>query len=94
MVCEKGQEEPAVHDPTLKNLQGTCERSLADHTYNSSISYTLEIDCLTIRTFRGGLSLGGFILRLLLMCKLIVDFLSGRHGIDEVLQSPLYQESV
>ena len=26
---EKGQEEPAVHDPTLKNLQGTWERSLA-----------------------------------------------------------------
>lgn len=26
---EKGQEEPAVHEPTLKNLQGTWERSLA-----------------------------------------------------------------
>ena len=27
-VWEKGQADPAVHDPTLKNLQGTCERSL------------------------------------------------------------------
>jgi hypothetical protein len=26
-VWEKGQADPAVHDPTLKNLQGTCERS-------------------------------------------------------------------
>lgn len=27
--CEKGQEEPAVQAPTLKNLQGTWERSFA-----------------------------------------------------------------
>ena len=29
MECEKGQEEPAVQEPTLKNLHGTWERSLA-----------------------------------------------------------------
>lgn len=28
-LWENGHEEPAVHPPTLKNLQGTCERSLA-----------------------------------------------------------------
>jgi hypothetical protein len=29
-VWEKGQAGPAVHDPTLKNLQGTWERSLPE----------------------------------------------------------------
>ena len=29
-MWEKGQADPAVHDPTLKNLQGTCERSLPE----------------------------------------------------------------
>ena len=29
-MWEKGQAGPAVHDPTLKNLQGTCERSLPE----------------------------------------------------------------
>jgi hypothetical protein len=28
--CEKGQDAPAVHPPTLKNLHGTCDRSFAD----------------------------------------------------------------
>ena len=30
LVWEKGQADPAVHDPTLKNLQGTWERSLPE----------------------------------------------------------------
>lgn len=30
--CEKGQDAPAVHDPTLKNLQGTWDKSLTSES--------------------------------------------------------------
>ena len=30
MLWEKGQDEPAVQEPTLKNLHGTCDKSLAE----------------------------------------------------------------
>ena len=40
-TCEKGQEEPAVQAPTLKNLQGTWERSFAANGEDEGPPWTL-----------------------------------------------------